>query len=114
MKKLVKLLLKCILVSAPMWGMMIFLWQGREYYSNEDFGYTWWNQEFTQTTHQKYYKYLVLGDSSCNAAYMPEVISDSMVNLSIGKRRSGGFIVEIFNQHQREPHGDAIVPVRIR
>lgn len=84
MKKIVKLLLKCILVSAPMWGMMIFLWQEREYYSNEDFGYTWWNQEFTQTTHQKYYRYLVLGDSSCNAAYMPEVISDSMVNLSIG------------------------------
>ncbi len=64
--------------------MSLFFCLGREYYSNEDFGYTWWNQEFTQTHHDKYYKYVVLGDSSCNAAYMPEVISSSMINLSIG------------------------------
>ncbi len=68
----------------PIWTVSILLWVGKEYYSNEDFGYTWWNQEFTQTHHDKYYKYIVLGDSSCNAAYMPEVISSSMINLSIG------------------------------
>ncbi len=67
-----------------MWGLSLFLCFGKNYYSNEDFGYTWWNQELTQNHQEKYYKCVILGDSSCNSAYMPEVISDSIVNLSIG------------------------------
>lgn len=79
-----KLLLKCALVSVPIWGLSICLCLGKMHYSNEDFAYTFWNKIFTETKQDKDYKYIVIGDSSCNSAYMPEVISDSMVNLSIG------------------------------
>ncbi len=84
MKRFFKIIIKCILVTVPIWGMSLFLCLGKEYYSNEDFGYTWWNQELTQNHQEKHYKCVILGDSSCNSAYMPEVISDSIVNLSIG------------------------------
>lgn len=92
-------------MSAPIWGLSAFFCFGRMYYSNEDFAYTFWNKQFTQTKQDKYYKVVVIGDSSCNSAYMPEVISDSMINLSIGGSSTveGYYVLKDYLAHNDAP-----------
>ena len=101
----IKLIIKCGLVSAPFWGLSLFLCFGKMYYSNEDFAYTFWNKQFTETKQDEYYKAVVIGDSSCNSAYMPEVISDSMVNLSVGGSSTveGYYVLKDYLEHNDAP-----------
>ncbi|WP_155952419.1 hypothetical protein [Pseudobutyrivibrio sp. LB2011] len=103
--KVIKLIIKCGLVLAPIWGLSMFLCFGKMYYSNEDFAYTFWNKQFTETKQDKYYKVVVIGDSSCNSAYMPEVISDSMINLSIGGSSTveGYYVLKDYLEHNDAP-----------
>ncbi len=103
--KVIKLIIKCGLVSAPIWGLSLYLCFGKMYYSNEDFAYTFWNKQFTETHQDKYYKVVVIGDSSCNSAYMPEVISDSMVNLSVGGSSTveGYYVLKDYLEHNDAP-----------
>lgn len=42
------------------------------------------NKELACTTQEKYYGVIILGDSGANAAYVPEVLSDDTINLSLG------------------------------
>ncbi|SFO35323.1 hypothetical protein SAMN05216351_10745 [Pseudobutyrivibrio sp. JW11] len=103
--KVLELIIKCGLVSAPIWGLSLFLCYGKMYYSNEDFAYTFWNKQFTETKQDKYYKVVVIGDSSCNSAYMPEVISDSMINLSVGGSSTveGYYVLKDYLAHNDAP-----------
>ena len=83
MNKVIKLLLKCALVSLPIWGLSIYLATATKQYSNEEVAYLTWNREQTSKKQDKYYSVIAIGDSACNACYMPEVMSDSMINLSV-------------------------------
>ncbi len=83
MKNVLKLTIKCILVSAPIWALSIYLAVAKQHYSNEEVAYLTWNREFTQKHQDKHYDVVCIGDSACNAAYMPEVMSDSTINLSV-------------------------------
>lgn len=78
-----KLIFKCALVTCPLWILSIYLNVARDSYSNEEVAYLQWNKKFTNTHQDKYYKAVAIGDSACNASYMPEAISDSMINISV-------------------------------
>lgn len=53
-------------------------------FSDEEAPYYIWNRDFCSTTQEKEYDVVILGDSVSNAAYMPEILSDSTVNLALG------------------------------
>ena len=46
--------------------------------------YYFWNKDKTNSTSEKIYDVLILGDSIANAAYEPSVLSDGTVNLALG------------------------------
>ncbi|WP_155942229.1 hypothetical protein [Pseudobutyrivibrio ruminis] len=54
------------------------------YYSNIDFAYSFWNKDFAHAEKDKYYNVVIIGDSSSNSAYIPEILSDNTINLSVG------------------------------
>ncbi|SEK45179.1 hypothetical protein SAMN02910377_00919 [Pseudobutyrivibrio ruminis] len=78
-----KLIFKCALVTCPLWMLSVYLDVAKDSYSNEEVAYLQWNKAFTNTHQDKYYKTVAIGDSACNASYMPEAISDSMINISV-------------------------------
>ncbi len=83
MKKIIMLVGKCLLVSFPLWFLAFLLSRYQMYYVSTEMACLDLNKSITSTHQDKYYKAIVLGDSTANAAFMPEVISDSMINLSM-------------------------------
>ncbi|SOC04055.1 hypothetical protein SAMN02910411_2001 [Pseudobutyrivibrio ruminis DSM 9787] len=78
-----KLILKCTLVTAPLWGFPIFCANNILAYAGSDYVGAIWINDLTQTKQSKYYSTLVIGDSTANSAYLPEVLSDDTVNLAL-------------------------------
>ena len=83
MKDLVKLIGKCVLVSLPIWCLSLYLRHEQMQYMIPEEACLKWNESITSSMQDKYYKAIVIGDSTGNAAFMPEAVSDSMINLSI-------------------------------
>ena len=51
---------------------------------DEETPYYIWNRDFCTSQHESGYKTVFLGDSTANAAFIPEALSDSVVNLAMG------------------------------
>lgn len=68
----------------PLIVMCIYTWKNPLGYMDGEAPYYLWNREITNTTQEKHYKTVILGDSAANAAYMPEILSDTTINLSLG------------------------------
>ncbi len=78
-----KLIVKCGIITAPLWGFPIYCANNMIRYVGSDYVGPLWIDQFTKTNHQKHYSTLIIGDSTANSAYLPEVLSDSAVNLSL-------------------------------
>lgn len=83
MKQAVKLILKCFLVLLPVTVMISFFWKNPLAFVDSEALYYLWNKEVANATQEKYYKVIILGDSVANAAYVPEILSDDTLNLSL-------------------------------
>lgn len=105
MNKVIKLVLKCAAVSAPLWGLSVYFATQQDKYSNEEVAYLTWNKEVTTEKQDKYYSVVAIGDSACNACYMPEVMSDSMINLSVLgiSTVEGYYILDEYLQNNEAP-----------
>lgn len=79
-----KLAIKSLCVMAPMIVIWAYTWTHPLAFMDEEAPYYLWNKERTNTPQDKYYDTVILGDSVANAAYVPEVLSDSLINLSLG------------------------------
>ena len=83
MKNVGKLLLKCILALVPLWIICIFIAKSPLSYLSSDSVGAYWNKEFTKTKQDKYYDAVILGDSMAATSFMPELLSDSTINLAL-------------------------------
>lgn len=84
MKKIIILVLKCICVMVPVIGICIFARVNILSYADQEAPYYIWNKKMCNESQEKYYSVLFLGDSGSNAAYAPEVLSDSAMSLALG------------------------------
>ncbi len=84
MKNIVKLLIKCVCVMLPMIVIYIYTWVNPLAYMDEEAPHYLWNKEIVNSGEDFYYDTIILGDSMANAAYMPEILSDTAINLSLG------------------------------
>ncbi len=82
-KSIICLIFKCACVTAPLWGAVIICSTHLLYVVGSGYVGPLWNKEFTNTTQDKQYDVLILGDSTANAFYIPEVLSSSTVNLAL-------------------------------
>ena len=84
MKNIVRLAIKCICVMLPMLAVYAYTWLNPLGYMDEESPHYLWNKEKVNTEETRYYDTIILGDSMANAAYMPEILSDTTINLSLG------------------------------
>ncbi len=84
MKKVLKLIAEIFCVLLPLLFIWIYIWVRPLGFVDNEAPHYFWNKEVTNTTHDKYYKTIILGDSAANAAYMPDVLSESSINLALG------------------------------
>lgn len=83
MKNYIKLFTKSVLVLTPLWAFILYAKFFMLDYVNAATVSILWNNEFTHTKQDKYYSVVILGDSTANGAYIPEVLSDSTINLAL-------------------------------
>ena len=87
-----KFMAKCLLVMLPVICLIGYARvRTLSYYDGEAPAYVW-NREYCNTHHDKEIRNIILGDSTASASYMPEVLSDETVNLSLG----GASTMEIY------------------
>lgn len=84
MKEIIKLTYKSIFVMLPVIIIWIYTWSNPLSFMDSEAPYYLWNKEKTNTVQEKHYKTIILGDSTANAAYVPEILSDSTINLALG------------------------------
>ncbi|MCI9624906.1 MAG: hypothetical protein HFI23_16495 [Lachnospiraceae bacterium] len=84
MKHIIKLAIKGICVMFPMLAIYAYTWFNPLGYMDEESPHYLWNKEKVNSEETCYYDTIILGDSMANAAYMPEVLSDTAINLSLG------------------------------
>ena len=90
---------------APLWLFPIYCHTHLLSIVGSDYVGALWNKEFTQNNQGKYYSTLILGDSTANAAYMPEVLSDSAVNLALAGSSTieGYYTLEDYLENNKAP-----------
>ncbi len=80
----VKFMAKCLLVMLPIICLIGYASMSPlSYYDGEGPAYVW-NREYTNSHHDKEINTIIVGDSTSNAGYMPEVLGDDVINLSQG------------------------------
>ncbi|MCI8561378.1 MAG: hypothetical protein HFH03_09715 [Dorea sp.] len=84
MKKIFGLAVKGICVMLPMIVIWVYTWINPLGFMTDGTPFDLWNKEKTNTKQEKYYEAVFLGDSTANAAYVPEILSDASINLSLG------------------------------
>lgn len=83
MRKICKLMFKCLCVMLPLFLLYGYFWMVPPAFFNGDASYYRWNKEIANKDQEKYYKTIILGDSSANAAYVPEILSGDTINLAL-------------------------------
>ena len=84
MKKMLKLIFKCFWVMLPLIALCFYMSEQYLYFLDDEASAYTLSKEMTNTTQEKYYGVIILGDSGANSAYVPEVLSDDTINLSLG------------------------------
>ncbi len=84
MNKFIKFTIKCVIVIAPIILIAIYAKNNLLAFADEEAPYYLWNKQFCNTAQEQQYDVVILGDSVANGSYMPEVLSSSTVNLSLG------------------------------
>ena len=84
MNKKLKFILKCILVILPFIVVMLYTKFSFMAFADEEAPYYIWNKDKCAKKQETSYEVVILGDSCANAAYIPELMSDKTINLSLG------------------------------
>lgn len=84
MRACMKLLGKCLAVSAPLIGLVLFFSSSMPAFVDDEAPYYLWGKEKTRNAQDQYYETVILGDSAANSAYMPEILSGGTINLAMG------------------------------
>lgn len=84
MRDVCKLAAKGFCVLLPMVGICIYTWVCPLAFMDEEAPYYMWNKKTANTAQEKTYDTVILGDSVANAAYVPEILSDTTINLALG------------------------------
>lgn len=84
MKQKIRFLIKCLLLVLPLILISLYAKSYLFSYSDDEIPYYLWNKDITNTHQRKAYDVIILGDSVTNTAYIPEILSDNTLNLSLG------------------------------
>ncbi|MBQ8067978.1 MAG: hypothetical protein IJ201_06505 [Solobacterium sp.] len=83
-RELGKILGMGLIVLLPVVFLCLYIRYFPMNYGDDELSYYRWNKDITNSPDTPYYSTLILGDSSANAAYLPELLSEGTINLSLG------------------------------
>ena len=84
MGKKIRFILTCACILLPLLALCLYTRFNVIAFADGEAPYYIWNKEITNTAHEKRYDVIILGDSTANASYLPTVLSDRCLNLSLG------------------------------
>lgn len=84
MKARIRFFATCFCAVMPVVALGWYLSANPMAYMDEEAPYYLWNREVANSSHEKYYSTIILGDSLPNAAFEPALLSDGTLNLSLG------------------------------
>ena len=73
-----------LLVLLPVIFLCVYTATQMMRFGDDETAYYLWNKDITAQKDSRYYETLILGDSSANAAYLPELLSEGTINLALG------------------------------
>ncbi len=82
--ELIKIIGMGILVFLPLVFLCFYTASQQMAYGDDELSYYLWNRNVTAVPSDREYTTLILGDSSANAAYLPEMLSEGTVSLALG------------------------------
>lgn len=83
---------RILIVLLPVWFVWFYLTQAGWYYMYDDYAKEMFIHSAAHEAVDRDYKVLILGDSMSNAAFLPELLSEDTLNLSI----TGGSCIESY------------------
>lgn len=84
MRQAVRLFFKSICVMLPVIVICLYIRKNPLAYMDNETPYYLWNKDQVNTTQEQNYRVIILGDSTANAAYIPEILSNDTINLALG------------------------------
>ncbi len=82
-KDICKLIVKCLLVLVPFWGILAYTaFNPLSYLPSSTIG-AYWNKLYTTTSHDEPADVVILGDSLAVTGFLPELLSDGTIDLGI-------------------------------
>lgn len=84
MRKRVEFFITCAGILLPLVFLCLYTKLNLIAFVDGEGPYYLWNKETANTSHEETYDVIILGDSIANAGYMPALLSDSCLNLSLG------------------------------
>lgn len=105
MKKITVLIVKCVCVMLPLIAVCMFARTKFLGFADQEAPYYVWNRGVCNTKNNKAYDVLILGDSTSNGAYVPELLSDSTLNLALGGTTSveNYYVLKEYLDHHEIP-----------
>ena len=82
--ELMKILGMAAIAALPVVFLCLYIRFFPMNYGDDELPYYLWNKTVTVQEDTRYYSTLILGDSSANAAYLPELLSEGTINLALG------------------------------
>ena len=82
--ELLKILGMAVVVFLPVFFLCLYIRFFPMNYGDDELPYYLWNSDVTNQNDTRYYSTLILGDSSANAAYLPELLSEGTISLALG------------------------------
>ena len=83
--ELLKILVMGALVTVPLVLICLYTKYYPMNYGDDEMPYYLWNRSITESSDpERVFHTVILGDSSANAAYLPEALSEDTINLSLG------------------------------
>lgn len=84
MKVKLLFIVKIAIVFTPIIWISLYSRNNMLAYVDEEAPYYIWNRDVCNTMQSKHYTTVILGDSVANVSYIPEALSDTVINLALG------------------------------
>lgn len=104
-RSVIKLAAKGFLLLIPLWLIWGYVWKKPLNYMDGEAPYYIWNRTVTNRKQEQEYDVVILGDSLANGAFLPELLSEKTINLSLGGATPAEmyYVLEEYLEHNAVP-----------
>ncbi|MBQ7165590.1 MAG: hypothetical protein IJR93_01410 [Treponema sp.] len=102
-RRLAAIALSVALLLMPLLALKLYIWKYPMRWSNSP---EWiWTKDFVRKGHSEYYKTIIIGDSTTNASFIPEIIGEDVLDLARGSNCPSNmyYVLKQYLSHNKAP-----------